>query len=236
MSGRTLCPETHQPEWFGIKLSEQPSKKTTARVEARQIMPLPFSLEDVLPKLGFFLVRYPYIDRVNPDDIELESGREVQLRLTGKRLWKNPRVRIGEQWNTRVEVLPDMEGILATFDCLEPLPADHRTQTIQGARGLVNLTSSTQTGSPDKYIGGMRGRDAYPLNKNEMRDQVFSQQRPVQVWTSEGKTQHVAVTVNAFRPRHIVDGQLEAPCWAKQDLTNAVEQRLKLGGASTANQ
>jgi len=222
-SGRTLCPAYQTPKWFGIELPERPAARSTARVETRQIMPLPFSLDDVLPKLGFFLVRFPYIDRLNPDEINLETGREVQLRLTGKRLWKNPRVRIGEQWNSRIEVLPDMEGILATFECLEPLPGGRRVQTIQHGMDPIKLISHDKFDARDNPSkGGDRGEQT-ANGHNLMRDMIYSEERPVQVWTSEGKTQQVAVTVNAFRPRHIINGQYETPCWADKDMTDAAD-------------
>lgn len=81
---------------------------------------LPSNAQDVLQKLGFFIIRAPYLDIQGggAESLTVQAGRPAEIRLTGKRLWKNPRVRLGNQWHTEIEVLPDMKGIIAKFECV----------------------------------------------------------------------------------------------------------------------
>lgn len=44
------------------------------------------------------------------------AGKQEKLIITGKNLWKNPQVFIGSQKADLVEVLPDMNGLVATFN------------------------------------------------------------------------------------------------------------------------
>lgn len=205
-SGRSLCLD-EKPLNSPNELSQR------ARRHAAQMLPLPSNVEDVLPKLGFFLIRYPYLDHFNSSDISLESGREVQLRLTGKRLWKNPMVRIGEQWHTKVEVLPDMRGVVATFKCLAPLTQRGKNRRVVRQAATIRLTSSKiDDNDHDKdYVDGGPA-------KAENQDFEYAEQRPVQVWTSEGNTSQITVTVHAFRPNYRLDGMIEVPCWANEQI------------------
>lgn len=205
-SNRSMCPK-------GEKAQE------TARRHTEQTLPLPYNLEDVLPKLGFFLIRYPYIDRFEASDMVLESGREVQLRITGKRLWKNPMVRLGEQWHTRVEVLPDMRGVVATFKCLAPLSHGKEKRPVVSTADPIRLSISDK---PTVYRSA-KSAGADSLTADEL-GRMYTEKRPVQVWTSEGNTSQTAVTIRAFRPNFSLEGKLEAPCWAHEELANARQQ------------
>ncbi|AVO37507.2 hypothetical protein [Pukyongiella litopenaei] len=197
-SDRSLCPEPESPE--------KPVRR--ARVETSQLLPLPNGVEDVLSKLGFFLIRYPYIDRQGTENIVLESGREATLRLTGKRLWKNPKVRLGEQWSSEIEVLPDMRGILAKFECLDPLAPGDGKKMVHRETGLTELAGAEADRTSDI------GFDADPRERTSDSTR-YSELRSARVWTSEGNTQDVSVTVRAFRPRYVVYRQAERPCWEK---------------------
>ncbi|WP_121064509.1 hypothetical protein [Chachezhania antarctica] len=208
-SGRSLCPEPERP----------PESESSARVESRQIMPLPTNIEDVLPKLGFFLIRYPYLDRQDTQQITLESGREATLRLSGKRLWKNPRVRLGEQWSTRIEVMPDMRGIIATFDCVAPL-ANGNGPTHQDA-DMMQLASTVA--APEN--------EADPAEDKDGSEETgrYHEARSARVWTSEGNTQILTVLVSPFRPRYALGGEGEWPCWAEKERER--QNALSLGMA-----
>ena len=70
--------------------------------------------------MGFYILRTPYLNMTGQSIYPVEAGREAQIQLTGSRLWKNPRVRLGNQWHDRIEVLPDMQGVIATFKCIDP--------------------------------------------------------------------------------------------------------------------
>ncbi|WP_420335437.1 hypothetical protein [Roseibium sp.] len=207
-SGRSLCPAKRS--------TVVPEKQLeSGRRDASQVLPLPYNVEDVLPKLGFFLIRYPYIDSFEPSDITLESGREVKLRLTGKRLWKNPMVRIGEQWQTKVEVLPDMRGVVATFKCLAPLSQTAKKKMVNGNIDTILIASSREKlHRNDPYKKSVADTPALV----EKQDADYTETRPVQVWTSEGNTSQVTVTVRAFRPNYRLDGMIEAPCWASDQM------------------
>ena len=214
-SGRSLCHETPGTQtsrtWYGARKTSRAGGLS----QTTQILPLPYNLEDVLPKLGFFLVRYPYIDQFDPQLISVESGREVKLRLTGKRLWKNPMVRIGEQWHDKVEVLPDMLGIVATFKCLAPLSSPAKLQADVPGGGPISIWSKegALVRPPVLNLG-------QSVSRNDARqDNELSEQRQVQVWTSEGKTGLVSITVRAFRPNFTHNGQFEPPCWTDQGIT-----------------
>ena len=174
------------------------------RTENSQVLPLPHNIDGVLPKLGFFLVRYPYLDRSVGVDISLETGRpKVQLRLTGKRLWKNPRVRIGEQWHSRVEVLPDMGGIVATFDCLAPLQQSRRKPVDERHLDKVFKRQTEAMLDWAKPLDGSELTDRLPL------DEHYIELRQVQVWTSEGRTNPASIQVRAFRPVN----EFDEDCW-----------------------
>lgn len=149
----------------------------------------------------------------------LESGREVQLRITGKRLWKNPMVRLGEQWHTRVEVLPDMRGVVATFKCLAPLPHGKEKRPVVDNADPIRLSIS------DSPFGNgySNSSKATSLSAEEL-GRMYTEKRPVQVWTSEGNTSQTAVMIRAFRPNFSLEGKLEAPCWAHEELANARQQ------------
>src|SRR3954468_12776147 len=60
--------------------------------------------------------------------------------IRGAELWRNPQVYVGDQRASFVEVLPDMRGLLATFDKLSMPPA------IGSAPQRLNLTVITSGG------------------------------------------------------------------------------------------
>jgi hypothetical protein len=166
-------------------------------------LPLPGKAQEVLQKLGFFIIRTPYIDiaqRANNEPVE--AGRAARIRLVGGRLWKNPRVRLGSQWHDRIEVLPNMQGLIATFDCVEP--STNPEQQI----------ARFDAGRPMSFhkLPGTWERNDKPIENYGSTARPF-EAREVQVWTSEGVTRPQPVQVFAYRPRHIFKGELERPCW-----------------------
>src|SRR5262249_10717714 len=50
----------------------------------------------------------------------LHVGYAGDIVLVGGRLWRSTEVTLGAQVADRISVLPDMEGIVATFDCIRP--------------------------------------------------------------------------------------------------------------------
>lgn len=59
----------------------------------------------------------PYIEpNQSTPQIILQAGRQEHILIRGKKLWRNPEVYIGSQKHNNVKVLPDMGGLIATFD------------------------------------------------------------------------------------------------------------------------
>ena len=70
--------------------------------------------------------------------ITLETGRRGDVILKGGRLWRSTEVTLGSQKADEIVVLPNMEGIIATFRCVRPqIPriVDLRVWTSEGVTG-----------------------------------------------------------------------------------------------------
>jgi hypothetical protein len=78
---------------------------------------LPPAIAEISHKLGFDVVQQPSIFR--PQRQELVVGQPGALLLEGQRLWRSTEVTAGAQHADKITVLPNMEGILAEFDCVE---------------------------------------------------------------------------------------------------------------------
>jgi hypothetical protein len=53
-------------------------------------------------------------------DIYVRAGKETKFLIPGSRLWRSASVTLGAQTANRIRVLPNMEGIIAKFDHVEP--------------------------------------------------------------------------------------------------------------------
>jgi len=85
---------------------------------------LPPAIAEISHKLGFDVVQQPSIFR--PQRQELVIGRPGALLLEGQRLWRSTEVTAGAQHADKITVLPNMEGILAEFDCVEAPPGQRQ--------------------------------------------------------------------------------------------------------------
>lgn len=170
-------------------------------------LPLPGKAQDVLQKLGFFILRTPYLDIAQQATEPVEAGRRAQLRLVGGRLWKNPRVRLGTQWHDRIEVLPNMQGLVATFDCVQPSP-DARIQIANVDPGSLMSFEAPASNGPQ-----LQKQPITLAEPSQVATDAPPDTRAVQVWTSEGVAPSHQVRVIAFRPRHLFKGEPERPCW-----------------------
>ena len=97
------------------------------------IVRLPGAISELSRKLGFEVVQEPYL-APNQAPQELEIGQPGALLLKGDRLWRSTEVTLGAQSATSITVLPNMEGIIAKFDCVLPqsisqLSTDPKTLT-----------------------------------------------------------------------------------------------------------
>lgn len=95
----------------------------------------------------------PHRPTLQPTWQEKEADRTIVLRagdqkqfvlLRGAELWRNPTVLVGAQKADSVEVLPDMMGLLATFDHLADVPRQgtdpaHRDLTVVTSGGISTL-------------------------------------------------------------------------------------------------
>ena len=86
-------------------------------------------------------------------------GKPAKVVIEGGRLWRSTRVTMGTQPADEITVLPHMEGIVATFDCVRRPPYS------QMPEGLARTI----------YSGHRRARAVVHVG-------------PLQVWTSEGVT------------------------------------------------
>ena len=102
------------------KICEQHSSKHSSEIIVR----LPPAVPEISRKLAFDVVQQPSL--YNPTPKELVIGMPGALLLEGARLWRSTEVTAGSQHADRITVLPNMEGILAEFDCVRP-PTGPRT-------------------------------------------------------------------------------------------------------------
>lgn len=84
---------------------------------------LPATADEIGRKLGFVIRRVPYIDGTYIDGRERENLGEFHvgqadatLLIQGKELWRSTAVTLGSQKADIISVLPDMNGIIATFN------------------------------------------------------------------------------------------------------------------------
>jgi hypothetical protein len=83
------------------------------------IVRLPGVASDISRKLGFDIIQEPHLNPVQERQI-LQVGYPGDVLLAGGRLWRSTEVTLGSQRADRINVLPDMEGIVAHFDCVRP--------------------------------------------------------------------------------------------------------------------
>jgi len=80
------------------------------------VIQLPGAIAEISRKLGFEVVQEPYI--TEPTLQHLKVGQPGRLIFTGGRLWRSTSVTLGSQIANRITVLPNMEGIIAYFKCV----------------------------------------------------------------------------------------------------------------------
>ena len=78
---------------------------------------LPGKIDDISRKLGFWVLNAPNLD--DETVVTLTAGRKESVVIRGTRLWRSTAVTLGGQKADKIEVLPNMNGIIATFNCLQ---------------------------------------------------------------------------------------------------------------------
>jgi hypothetical protein len=190
---------------------------------------LPGNASEVMTKLRFEVLTFPYLlgPQRQPQNV-LEVGREGSLIILGGRLWRSPKVLMGNQIADRIEVLPDMKGIVAHFNCVRPYPgtpgapkldeilskgsgADKAdsSQTNLAASGSESPASSNETPHSDSAETQKSASDSEPPpSRNET----------AVVWTSEGRTGNLGIELRPYSKR--VGELTDDPCWLHEDEDN----------------
>jgi hypothetical protein len=186
---------------------------------------LPGTVAEISRALGIEVRQEPYLNGGREQLVEI--GRPAQIVLEGGRLWRGTVVVLGNYLKAdRIEVTPDMQGIIATFDCISPPPDLPSEMPLLELTGLDRAASTRATprnrGTPQGQAS--QGLAAGPEVKPGLTE--------VTIWTSEGHTTAAMVKVMPFRTFAVSDtaGQsmmAETPCWLK-------ERNAALQGSSEA--
>jgi hypothetical protein len=120
---------------------------------------LPGSVAEVSELFRYEVRTEPYIDARSLADVgpqSLEVGRKGLIVLEGGRLWRGTIVTAGHLRADKITVLPDMNGVIAEFECVEPPP------------GLGYNFAANEVPSPNVVVWTSEGRSATPY-KIELR-------------------------------------------------------------------
>ena len=105
---------------------------------------VPGSVKEINEVLRYEVRKEPYINAMSQQERGpqfLEIGRRGSIILEGGRLWRGTVVTIGQQRASRITALPDMNGVIADFDCvLPPAGLDHKALDHRGLREGRRLT------------------------------------------------------------------------------------------------
>jgi hypothetical protein len=112
---------------------------------------VPGSVREIKEKLRYEVRKEPYIayDATGKYGTKfLEMGRPARIILVGGRLWRSTVVTIGDQQADKIEVLPDMTGIIAEFKCVRPPPGESGTKNVDEESYVTVWTSEGVTAAP----------------------------------------------------------------------------------------
>lgn len=120
---------------------------------------LPETTDRITEVFDFEVIKVPNIKQDPTEDLAtLEAGRPGAITLEGDRLWRGTMVTLGGQRADTITVLPDMKGVVARFDCVQPPP---------GARHFTKFETMNKE-TPERF----------PAN--------WPSRSKVMVWTSQG--------------------------------------------------
>jgi hypothetical protein len=180
-----------ESEHFNGKCKDEGPQKSCREHFVR----LPGSVKEINEKLRYEVRKEPYVDEMATNargSQFLEIGRPGQIILEGGRLWRGTVVTMGHQQATRIVVLPDMNGIIAEFACVEPPPG-------VGAVGEPSKEDRWRW-SPRVTVWTSEGRTSTPFAVHLM---------PFRKRPTEGA--NVAATVPAQKD--------DTPCFLRSDAT-----------------
>lgn len=134
---------------------------------------LPIVSEEISRVLGQDLVRRPFLKAPRALPV-VRIGERASVLIEGGYLWRSTVVTLGGQPATSIEVLPNMQGIVATFD------------RVWAPTQMLNQSQCQDLGRTASSLGHSKGESeaVEPVQAAELR-----------VWTSEGVTEPVTVCV-----------------------------------------
>lgn len=134
-------------------------------------------------------------------DIYLRAGRRAQVLIPGSRLWRSATVTLGAQTAERIRVLPNMEGIIAEFNCLALPSAAYReskysagNETQKTSKDKNGASSGNEKTSEDQNGASPVKKNLCPLPEfykdkgNNVSERFSARPVTLRVWTSEGVT------------------------------------------------
>jgi hypothetical protein len=179
---------------------EPPDKQVPGIQSVRSfqdIVRLPGAISELSSKLGFEIVQEPHLklplDQA-PPPIRVEVGRPFNLLLTGFRIWRSTEVTLGAQKSDSIVVLPNMEGIVATFNCVDaqsPVSASSAEGSISASSAKHPASASTAKSPGTSSTKTSVASSVQTPVSAPSQEQVVD----VRVWTSEGVTDPVQATL-----------------------------------------
>jgi hypothetical protein len=104
-------------------------------VDIDYLVRLPGSTEELPRKFGYEIERVPAISEDRPILAEFYVGQKnASLMIQGQELWRSTVVTMGHQKADNIEVLPNMKGIIATFETIDS-PSQKIEYVSGGQRG-----------------------------------------------------------------------------------------------------
>ena len=105
---------------------------------------LPVNFETVDANLFDFNNRSPAVDDSTLNDLSVNPCGKAQLMIPGRRLWRSTVVTLGGQAADAISVMPDMNGIIATFNHLD-IPSTWTDLETEHKEPLMVWTSQGST-------------------------------------------------------------------------------------------
>ena len=99
---------------------------TATQPTSTDVIRLPHTANEISRKLGYELQPSPHLEQQQLGQA-LYSGLPGDVILAGDRLWRSTEVFLGAQRADSIRVLPDMQGIVAHFNCVRPIESDPST-------------------------------------------------------------------------------------------------------------